>query len=280
MQVLEESRKQLKADVAAREAAKATALAAQANELARKADVDKAKVDVKAAQAQAAVSRAEERRLAALLDYTRIIAPYDGVVVVRNANTWDYVHAGSGDLTAGRGKPIYVVARTDLVRVYVDVPEMEANWVQGKQEVGDKANAATVRIQALDDAEIKATVTRTSWALHDRTRSLRAEIDLPNPDARLLPGMYAYGQVRIERPQVRAIPQAAVEEIGNRNYCYLYEKGKAVQTAVQTGTSDGTWIEVVRKRIDGTWIPFVGDEEVILGNLADLTNGEKVQIAP
>ena len=201
----------------------------------RKADLDKAKVDVKAAQAQAAVSRAEERRLAALVDYTRIIAPYDGVVVVRNANTWDFVHAGSGDLTAGRGKPIYVVARTDLVRVYVDVPEMEANWVQGKQEVGDKATAATVRIQALDDAEIKATVTRTSWALHDRTRSLRAEIDLPNPDARLLPGMYAYGEVRIERPQVRAIPQAAVEEIGNRNYCYLYEKGKAVQTACANG---------------------------------------------
>lgn len=115
--------------------------------------------------------------------------------------------------------------------------------------------------------------------MHDRTRSLRAEIDLPNPDARLLAAMYAYGEVRIERPLVRAVPQAAVKEIGNTNYCFLYKKGKAVQTPVQTGTNDGTWIEVIRKRIDGAWVPFSGDEEVILGDLAELTNGEKVQVA-
>jgi HlyD family secretion protein len=279
-QVLEESRKQLKADTAAREAARATFEAAQANELARKADVDKAKVDVKAARARAAVSAADQQRIAALVGYTRIIAPYGGIVVVRNVNKGDYLQPGSGDLTSGKGTPLYVVARTDLVRVYVDVPEMDANAVHGEEEVGKaKATKATVRIQALDDTEIEATVTRTSWALRERSRSLRAEIDLPNPDARLLPGMYAYGEVRTEKRNVRAIPAPAVVEIGNRNYCFLYEDGKAVQTAVQTGTSDGKWTEVIRKRQGGKWVPFTGDEKVILGDLAELSNGEKVQVA-
>jgi HlyD family secretion protein len=277
-QVLEESRKQLQEDVAARYAAQATFEAAGANELARKADIDKARVDVKAARARAAVSLADQQRVAALLAYTRIIAPYDGIVIVRNVNQGDYIQPGSGDLTSGKGSPLYVVARTDLVRVYVDVPEMDANAVHGQQEVGNKATTATVRIQALDDTEIDASVTRTSWALRERSRSLRAEIDLPNPDARLLPGMYAYAEVRIEKRNVRAVPAPAVVEIGNRNYCFLYEQGKAVQTAVQTGTSDRKWTEVIRTRHDGKWVPFTGDEEVILGDLAQLADGEKVQV--
>jgi HlyD family secretion protein len=275
-QVLAESRKQLKENVAAREAAQAAAQAAEANELAAKAALDKAGVDVKGAQARAAVSKAAEQRLAAMVGYMRLVAPYDGVVIVRNVNKGDYVEPGVGDLTVGKGTPLYVVARTDKVRIYVDVPEVDAAAVQGSEQVGSQATPATVRIQALNDTEIPATVTRTSWALRERSRSLRAEIDLPNPDGRMRPGMYAYGEVRIEKQNVRAVPAPAITEIGNLNYCFLYEQGKAVQTAVQTGTSDGKWTEVIRKRIDGKWVPFTGTEEVILGDLAQLADGEQV----
>ena len=87
--------------------------------------------------------------MAALVGYTHITAPYDGVVVVRNANTGDYVQPGTGDESSTAGAPgqscalpLYVVARTDKVRVYVDVPEMDANSVAS----GTKAK---VRVQAL-----------------------------------------------------------------------------------------------------------------------------------
>jgi hypothetical protein len=92
---------------------------------------------------------------------------------------------------------------------------------------------------ALGDAEVHATVTRTSWSLPPESRTLRAEIDLPKSDARLLPGMYAYGRVLIDRPNVGALPMTAVVEIGNQNCCFLYEDGKAVQTPVQAGINDG-----------------------------------------
>jgi RND family efflux transporter MFP subunit len=278
-QILAESQNQLKADIAAREAAKATVLASEADEAARKADIEKAKVDVEAARAKAAVDRADEQRLAALVAYTHIRAPYDGDVVLRNANMGDYVEPGAGDLSAmrdsadeaaTRGAPLYVVARTDKVRIYVDVPENEANYV-------GPGTKAKVNIPASANEEIEASVTRTSWSLRARSRTLRAEIDLQNPQARLLPGMYVYGTVLIDRKDVWAVPFRCVEEIGNQNVCFLYDNGKAIQTPVQTGISDGKWIELIRKQENGQWKPLDGSEQVIVGELADLTNGQKVE---
>ncbi len=102
---------------------------------------------------------------------------------------------------------------------------------------------------------------------------------MPNPDSRLLPGMYAYGQVFIEHQNVRALPLASVIELGNQNCCFLYEDGKAIQTPVQVGINDGKWIEVARKQVQGKWIDFTGQEEVIMGDLSDLTDGQRVKVA-
>ena len=157
-QVLDETEKQLKSSKASQAAAQASVTAAKATTLARQAEVAKAKVDVRSASAKVKVAKAEEQRLAALVGYTKIIAPYDGRVVVRNANTGDFVQPGSaGDLSATadqpapRGTSIYVVARTDKVRVFVDVPEINADYVH----TGSKAR---VRIQAYSGAEIDGKV--------------------------------------------------------------------------------------------------------------------------
>jgi HlyD family secretion protein len=287
VQVLEESKKQLKTYIASREAAEAAVQAAQAREVARKADLAKAKVDVAAARAQVRVDRAEAEYLAALVSYMKVRAPYDGIVVIRNVNTGDYVEPHYGDESAPRGGyaaearvqgvPLYMVARTDIVRIYVDVPEMEANYVHGPTDKGP-GTKAHVRIQAVKDMEVDATVTRTSWALDYRSRTLRAEIDLPNKDKRILPGMYAYGLVEIDRKDALTVPSDAVIEIGNENCCYLYEDGKAVRTPVQTGLNDRKHIEVFKKKVNDRWVAFQGNEAVILGDLPALRDGEKVRV--
>jgi multidrug efflux pump subunit AcrA (membrane-fusion protein) len=279
-QVLVESEKQLKSNISAREAAQAGTVAAEALEAERRADLAKSRVDVDAARAKYTVILAEVQRYTALASYTRLTAPYDGIVVVRNANTGDFVQPASGDQSTardmagqapGKGAPIYVVARTDLVRVFVDVPESDANYVTA----GTKAE---VGVPALEDANIEATVTRTSWSLNVQTRTLRAEVDLPNPDSRLLPGMYANGKVVIQRPHVRALPIAAITQSGNQNYCYLLENGKAVKTPVQIGPNDGKWIEVAKKQIQDEWTSFQGDERVILGDFSELSDGAVVDV--
>jgi multidrug efflux pump subunit AcrA (membrane-fusion protein) len=149
---------------------------------------------------------------------------------------------------------------------------MDANYVV-------PGTKAVIGIQAREGQEITATVTRTSWSLQARSRTLRAEIDLPNPDARLLPGMYAYGTVVIDRPNVRALPVECVVEFGNHNVCYGYEGGKAVQIPIQTGVSDGKWIEILRKKVGGRWVPLSGAEQVIQGDLQELTNDQEVEVS-
>jgi RND family efflux transporter MFP subunit len=279
-QILDESQKQLKSNIAARDAALAAVTAAEAAELAQQATLDKVRVDVDAARANTKVAQTVEQRYAALVSYTRLTAPYDGIVVIRNANTGDFVQPAVGDKSVVRdsadrssmGTPIYVVARTDLVRIFVDIPEIDANHVSAGTE-------ARVRIQALDDTEIPGTVTRTSWALNVQSRTLRAEIDLPNPESKMLPGMYAYAMVLIKRADVMALPVAAIVEAGNQNYCYLLVNGKAVQTPIQTGISDGHWTEIARKQVRGEWVALTGGEEVILGNLSEISGGQAVQVA-
>lgn len=279
-QVIIEAKKQLQSDIASRDAAKASAEAAEATEFARAADVAKAKIDVKAASAKVLVHQADKERLEALVSYTHIIAPYDGVVVVRNANLGDYVQPATGDLSAtartwdestNRGAPIYVVASTGKVRVYVDVPEAEAGFVNAK-------TPAKVVVPALSGEEISAPVTRTSWSLNTRSRTLRAEIDLPNPDERLLPGMYALGEVQITRPDVWSVPLECVEMVGSQNICYLDEGGRAEEAAVQTGIDDGKWIEIVRIQIHRKWQRISGSEHVIRGDLGELSDHQRVEV--
>ena len=83
-----------------------------------------------------------------------------------------------------------------------------------------------------------------------KSRTLRAEIDLPNPDSQLLPGMYAYVKVIIERPGVRALPVSALD-LQRRQGLLLDATRTAMRCGPrsQTGVSDGEWIEVTNRRL-------------------------------
>jgi HlyD family secretion protein len=129
-------------------------------------------------------------------------------------------------------------------------------------------------------------VTRTSWALNSTSRTLTAQIELPNPKGEFLPGTYAYGSVFIERPDVRALPVSTITQIGNQTCCYLAVDGKAVRTPVQTGVSDGSWVEVTGKLVrsagssEGAWVAFDGTEAVIDGDLTEISDGAPVTVGP
>ncbi len=163
------------------------------------------------AEAKVKVSEAEERKAAAMLDYTKLTAPYDGVVTVRNANTGDYVQGVVGDKSTPNPSAIFVVARMDKLRIFVDVQEAYARYVQ-------KGTEAVVRAEALSGLQIPATVTRTSWAIHEKTRTLLTEIDLSAKEYDgLRPGMYVYAKVLVQRPDVYALPPTGADALGQSN---------------------------------------------------------------
>ena len=290
-QILLESTNQYKSSLAARNAAKASIRTAEAEVISDEAKYAKARVDVAVAGADLAVAASEVRRIEAWVGYITLSAPFDGVIVARNANTFDFVQPSSGDPTAdprspyrspgGALSPIYVVDRTDIVRVFVDVPEEDANYVR-------MGTTASVLVKGYRDEPIKGTVTRTSWALNIKSRTLRAEIDLANPNSRVLPGMYAYAKIVIERPNVRAVPISATEHTGDKTFCWLHDKGHAKRTEIRTGVTDGKYIELVSlveatnlkdSEVDQPWIPVNGSEQVILGDLSVLTDGGAVEIS-
>jgi HlyD family secretion protein len=290
--VLVESVNQWKSSIAARDAAKAVIRTAQAELRSQRATLLKAKIDVGVAEADLKVAESEVRRLKAWVGYLTLPAPFDGVIVARNANTFDFVLPSTGDPSAnkrashlspkGTAAPIYVVDRTDIVRIFVDVTEKDANYIQ----IGTKAS---VLVKAFRDESIPARITRNSWALNAKSRTLRAEIDLPNPDSQLLPGMYALAKVVIERHGVRALPLLALDYSGDQAFYWEYQDGHAMRTEIQTGVSDGEWIEVTSRRVptsqsstigEESWMPIDGSEAVIYGDLASLTDGIPVRLAP
>ena len=104
-QVLLESTNQLKSSTASRDAAQAVIMTAQAELLSKEASLAKAKVDVAVARADLSVAESDAKRLEAWVGYLTLTSPFDGIIVVRNANTFDFVLPSTGDPSAMQRSP-------------------------------------------------------------------------------------------------------------------------------------------------------------------------------
>ena len=176
--------------------------------------------------------------------------------------------------TAGsRVEPMFVVARQDIVRVFLEVPESAAD----KASLGAKA---TVRIPAMGNREYLATITRTSRIINPETRTLRVEIDLDNKDGAIRPGVYAVVRIAVSTPNAIVVPTAAVLFADETAYCYTVENGNAIKRRVQVGKTDGGNLEILgTKPFSGPpteYKPLTGDARIVVGNLGSLADGQPV----
>lgn len=233
-----------------------------------KADKFKALADVDAAKARVDVAKAEVSRLEAILEYATVRAPYDGVITARKVNTGDSVHPAGG-----KGDLLFTIARLEPVRVVISVPEADVELVQQNSKV-------TLNIPALRDIERSGVISRTSWALNPGVRTLRVEMDLPNKDGVLRPGMYVYAQIVNDGAETWVLPHAALAKHGAGMACYQIEDGKALRLEVQVGRSDEQYTEVRRWRKSATtaWQDWTG-KETIATRAAGLTDGQDVKLA-
>jgi RND family efflux transporter MFP subunit len=230
----------------------------------------KAVADKEVAEKRLKVAEANRAHVGALLQYKQIKAPYDGIITERNVNTRDLA-----DPTAiTKGKPLFVVEKINPVRVFINIPEMDAVWVRD----GD---TAFIRAQSLRGQQFQGTVTRSSGTLNPVNRTLRTEIDLPNDDGTLRPGMFVDATIVVEHKNVWSLPAAAVMTTPEgQTFCYRVEDGKAIRTPIQVGLRGDDLIEVLKKQTksgeDGPREDFTGEEVIVGGDAASISDGQAV----
>jgi len=283
IRVVQEAEEHYQSQQSSERASKVTVMTKQTEQLASEAELDKAKVNVIAAQAAVQVAEATAARYAALLAYTRVTAPYDGIVTSRNVSVGDLVRPGTGEGSemggplagASQAVPLFVLARMDKLMFVVGVPELDAGFV-------DAGTPISIRVQASGISEIQTKVSRISWSVSADTRTLTAQIDLPNPKKQLMPGMYATGVLEVKRDNVLTVPASAIVAKGNQATCFFVVNQHAVQQAVETGVSNDQWVQILGKEVDpshkrSNWLAVSPDDHVLFRDVSEVTDGAPVQ---
>jgi RND family efflux transporter MFP subunit len=209
--------------------------------------------DLDLARAKRAMAEASHKRLQALLDYTEIRAPFSGVVTERYVDPGTFVQQAR----------IVALIDPSVIRVNVDIPESEARFAK----VGTEAD---IRFDALDGPPMRARISRMATALDPMARAMRVEIDVQNPDFRILPGMFAHASLGMERKaDALVVPAKSILQQQDRSYVFVNAGGTAKKRKVTLGTADGDWCE--------TRSGLSGDEAIILSDGQILVDGAAVQ---
>jgi RND family efflux transporter MFP subunit len=210
------------------------------------------------AEANIAAQQALIRVLNQQKAYQSVVAPFDGIITQRNVDTGSLVQAGTTFM--------FTLMQIDVIRVQVYVPQDAAFGVAPGVD-------AIVRVPEMPDRTFPGKVTRIAKALAPGTRTLLTEIDVPNPDGALSPGVYCAVELHIPRktPSV-LVPADAVVFNGDGLQVAVAENGSAHFHKVTVVRDFGTEVEVR----DG----LKPGDEVILRPMVNLADGGKVQVSP
>jgi HlyD family secretion protein len=272
----DEVRNQCRSAEAADKEAEARIRGAEAALVEARARLGKAKADLAAARNQLLVSQADERESLAMLGYSRLVAPFDGVIADRQVHTGHFLNAANGSTT---GQPLLVVVRKDKVRVFAEVPEADAVRVE-------PGAAGRIRVQTLNDREFVGRVAGTSWSLDPSQRTLRTEIDFPNPDGFLRPGMYCHSLIDVVHDHAWEIPASAVLVRDEMTFCYEVRDGKTHRLPLRLGLRDGNQVEVLKVQLRSsvvgaapTWVNPTGKETIVAARPSELSDNQAVRTA-
>jgi HlyD family secretion protein len=270
----DETFSQYRSASAARDEAEAKHRSATAYLSESQARAKKAETEIEAARNRQRLAEADERRVDALLAYSHITAPFDGVVSARKVDTKHFVQPATG--------PLFVVVRMDKVRVFVDVPESDAVLIKYG---GTDCCQARIKVPVLNDREFVGNVVGSSWSLDPGQRTLRTEIDFDNADGFLRPNMYIYAAIEVRQPGAWMVPVSAFVTRDGLTYGFIVEYGKAVKTPVKVGGRDGDAVQVLKRQLPASkpgapprWVDVVGDEKFIIDNVGDLGDGQEVRV--
>jgi RND family efflux transporter MFP subunit len=232
----------------------------EGRDLAAAAQVEAAKSSLSAAQSNLLGSRSKLQHDQAIYAYSRITAPFAGVVTQRYANLGMLIQAGTNSST--QAMPLVKLSEESLFRLVIPVPESYVGYIK----VGDPVN---VHLPTLNK-DVKGKVARFSSEVGDQTRTMHTEVDVPNPKGDLYPGVYAVATLTLNQsPHALTAPIAAVQRQGDQASVYVVDPNDTIQIRhVQAGIEGENSVQILSGLSDG--------DEVVVGDRSSLKAGQHV----
>jgi RND family efflux transporter MFP subunit len=234
---------------------------AQGKDLAAASQADAGQAALSAAQSRVASARAKQVHDQTLLDYSKITAPFSGIVTDRYANLGTLMQAGTGSST--QAIPLVRLSEDDLFRLVIPVPEAYVRYIR----VGDPVN---VHVPSLN-GNFPGKVARFSVDVNENTRTMHTEVDVPNPSRVLLPGLYAEAELQLDqKDDVLAVPVQALYHLGDKTTLLVVNReGQLDDRTVQVGIQTSSDAEIVSGLHDG--------EQVVVSDRSGLKSGQRVR---
>ena len=233
----------------------------QAKDLEFEAQVSSSSAALSSAQQQLQVAEANQKQYSALTDYSRIMAPFSGVVTARYADTGALIAAGTS--SSAQSIPVVRLAQISKLRLVLPIPESVAAQIH----LGDPVKA---RVQALNQ-DIVGKVSRFADSLDRQTRTMETEIDFDNRGGHLIPGMYAETQLSLrEKKDALTVPLESVTRNGDDATVLAVNPENIIEERhVKLGLEDSVRVEVLSGLTD--------KDRVVIGNRSQFRNGQKIQ---
>jgi len=233
---------------------------AQGKDVAASSQVDAGQAAFEASQSQLSVTKAKLVHDQSLFDYSRITAPFSGIVTERYANLGTLVQAGTGSST--QAIPIVRLSQDDLFRLVIPVPESYVRYIR----VGDHVD---VRVPSLNRT-FPGKVARFSVDVKEETRTMHTEVDVSNNDRVLMPGLYADADLTLEHKEdIPSVPLQAVNHEGDKTTVFVVNANSEIEDRpVSLGIQTASDAEVVAGLTEG--------EQVVVSDRSALKPGEKV----
>jgi RND family efflux transporter MFP subunit len=201
----------------------------------KKADYESAEAQLNAAVAQVALDKSKVDQFDALTEFRRVRAPFDGTITERKIDVGNLVAAGSGSTTT----PLYRMAQTDPLRIFVDVPQSAAG------ELMNAGVPAEIRATGAVGGIFSGKIARSAESINSQSRTMRVEVDMPNASHALVPGMYVQVAFRLPPRGSVEVPAAALIFRGaGAQVAEVDANGKIQFKNVSIARDNGTMVEL------------------------------------
>jgi len=229
--------------------------------LASAAQVEASGSNLQSAQSQLAAAQAKREHDQVLFDYTKITAPFAGIITQRFANLGTLVQAGTNSST--QALPLVRLSQDDLFRLVIPVPETYVKYIH----IGDPVS---VKVSSLDRT-FPGKIARFSVDVREDTRTMHTEVDVPNPQHTLLPGLYADATIQLEHKQdALAVPIQAIDRNGDRTSVDVVDASNNIEIrSVVLGIQTANDAEVLSGLMEG--------DMVVVSDRSSLRAGQTVQ---